>query len=306
MKVIKTKQCTHAVKSFYFLHDVAISLHDVAIRLINAVFPPKCLKCSRFMDRNDFLPLQNKTQNKDLILKKIFSLKTDTAIIKTLFSEFFCNKCMEKAGFVAFEPPFCIKCGAKLKTRGTTNCLCKECIKNRNHLRKIRACGMYQGVLRESIHLLKYNKKTGLSRPLGVLLFFAFEKYFTRDHIDLILPVPLHRAKLKKRGFNQSFLIVKDFKKLWEISNRTPPHWRIDYNILARQKNTKSQTGFDKKKRKENIKGAFKVTQPDKIKGRHILLIDDVYTTGATAGESASVLLAAEALSVDVLVIARA
>ncbi len=165
---------------------------------------------------------------------------------------------------------------------------------------------MYQGVLRESIHLLKYNRKTGLSRPLGILLFFAFEKYFSRDRIDLILPVPLHRAKLKKRGFNQSFLIVKDFKKLWKISHRTPSHWKIDYNILLRQKNTKSQTGFDKNKRKKNIKGAFRVTQPDKIKGRHILLIDDVYTTGATAGESASVLMDAKALSVDVLVIARA
>ena len=213
---------------------------------------------------------------------------------------------MEKAGFIPFEPPFCIKCGAKLKTRDTGNHLCKECVKNKNHLRRIRACGMYQGVLRESIHLLKYNKKTGLSRPLGILLFFAFEKYFSRNHIDLILPVPLHRAKLKKRGFNQSFLIVKNFKKLWKISHRTTPHWKINYNILSRQKNTKSQTGFDKNKRKENIKGAFKVTQPDKIKGRHILLIDDVYTTGATAEESASVLMDAMALSVDVLVIARA
>lgn len=311
-------------------------LNNVAIRLINAVFPPKCLKCSRLIDTDSFLQLQsqsnnkNQSHNKNLILKKALSLRTDPEIIKILFSEFFCNRCIEKAEFVAFKPPFCIKCGAELKTRdtgktrgmektrdtektwgmgktrSTENYLCKECIKNKNHLGKIRACGMYKGILRESIHLLKYNKKTGLSRPLGILLFSAFEKYFSRDHIDLILPVPLHRAKLKKRGFNQSFLIVKDFKKLWEILYKTPPHWKIDYNILARQKNTKSQTGFDKKKRKENIKGAFKVTQPDKIKDKHILLVDDVYTTGATAGESASVLLDAKALSVDVLVVARA
>ncbi len=295
-------QSKHAVKILDFLHYAAK-------RMINAVFPPKCLKCSHFMDTNVFFQLQSQAHqahNKNLTPEKILSLKTNAEIIDALFSDFFCNKCMEKAGFIPFEPPFCIKCGVKLKTRDTGNKLCKECIKNKNHLGKIRACGMYQGVLRESIHLLKYNKKTGLSRPLGILLFSAFEKYFSRDHIDLILPVPLHRTKLKKRGFNQSFLIVKDFKKLWENSNRTTPHWRIDYNILARQKNTKSQTGFDKKKRKENIKGAFKVTQPDKITGRHILLIDDVYTTGATAGESASVLIDAKALSVDVLVIARA
>ncbi len=237
----------------------------------------------------------------------IQSRKIDFEIFRNFFSGFFCDKCMNEAGLVPFEPPFCIRCGTRLKTRGITNHLCEECDKKEAVVvGRVRACGMYQGILRESIHLLKYNGKIQLSRPLGIILFSAFRKYFSRDHIDLIIPVPLHRAKLTKRGFNQSFLIVKDFKKFWKIAEGVTPEWRIDYNVLARTKNTKSQTGYDKKKRKDNIKNAFKVTHPNKVKGRHVLLIDDVYTTGATAGAAASVLLNASALSVDVLVIARA
>ncbi len=249
--------------------------------IINAIFPPKCMKCLCFMGKTEY-------PEKSLLFSGKKFCETDTRFIRNLFSGFFCNKCMNEQDFVFFAPQSCIKyrCGSN------TGRIC--------------ACGMYQGILKESIHFLKYKKKIRFSRPLGILLFFTFQRYFYESRIDMILPVPLHRAKLAKRGFNQSFLLIKDFRKLYLTLEKSNPRWKIDYNILARIKNTESQTGFDKKKRKENIQGAFKVTQPGKVKDRRILLVDDVYTTGATAMEAASVLLDAGAVSVDILVLARA
>ncbi len=296
-----------------------IFFSETVTRFIHAIFPPRCLKCSCSVIRSNEAFKKNHARKQFPVSKRYFtykkriqhnfifrektSLRTDEQVMKALFSDFFCLNCMIEAGFTPFKPPFCIKCGKQFKNQVKKNHLCRECVKIR--IGKVRAYGIYQGILRESIHLFKYRGKTGLALPLELMLFRAFKKYFSCDDIDLILPVPLHRAKLAKRGFNQSFLLIKDFRRLWKLMTGISPQWKIDYTLLARTKNTKSQTGFDKNDRKKNIKGAFKIIKPDKIKDKHIILVDDVYTTGSTAGECASVLFDAGALSVDVLVLAR-
>ena len=170
----------------------------------------------------------------------------------------------------------------------------------------VAALGAYAGPLKDSIHLLKYNKKTSLARPLGKLLFLEFIRRFSDRKIDLIIPVPLHGSRMRKRGFNQSFLLVSHFKKDWHKWKEELPGWHVNYKLLTRARNTKSQTGFDKNQRWKNIMGAFAVKKPEKIKGRAVLLVDDVYTTGATSKEAARALYEAGALSVNVLVLARA
>jgi len=296
-----------------------IFFSETATRFINAIFPPRCLKCSCSIIRisesfkkdtgykqypvsKKYLTYKKRIQHNFILKEKTF-LRTDEQVMTALFSDFFCYNCINETDFIPFKPPFCIKCGKQFKDQAKGNHLCRECIEIR--IGKVRACGIYQGILRESIHLFKYRGKTGLALPLELMLFRAFEKYFSLDNIDFIMPVPLHRAKLAKRGFNQSFLLIKDFRRLWKLTAGIYPQWKIDYTLLTRTKNTKSQTGFDKNDRKKNIKGAFKVMKPDKIKNKYIILVDDVYTTGSTVGESASVLLDAGALSVDVLVLAR-
>jgi len=252
-------------------------------KIINIFFPPKCLKCKCFI--------------------KSYENKTNDCYIS--LDNFFCTQCL-KTGFTVLESPFCIKCAKKFKTYKGDEHLCEECIKDNNKIEKIRAFAMYEGILRDSIHLLKYNGKVQLAHPLGIFLFKTFEKYFSFNHIDIIVPIPLHKKRLLKRGFNQSFLLIKEFTRFWKNTRNCLPLWKIDYKVLIRIKNTKSQTKFNKKQRKKNIKKAFKVRNFNKIKNKHILLVDDIYTTGATVKEAALTLSAAGALSVNVLVLARA
>ncbi|MBF0375918.1 MAG: ComF family protein [Desulfamplus sp.] len=171
------------------------------------------------------------------------------------------------------------------------------------------ASSKYGGIIKESIHLLKYNGKTQLAEPLGFILFNTFVQYYSNKSTDLIVPIPLYYWKMVKRGFNQSFLLVRNFKTYWFTLKGSEPAWQIAYDILIRERDTKSQTGFNKEERKNNVKGAFAVRKNDivknRIKGKSIVLVDDVYTTGATAIEACNTLLEAGAASVKLIVLAQ-
>ncbi len=108
------------------------------------------------------------------------------------------------------------------------------------------------------------------------------------------------------RGFSQSFLIISAWDRMAESLNHRLSHMRIERQALIRNRWTKPQTGLDRKERIENIKKAFTVKDASIIKEKNILLVDDVYTTGATANECAKVLINGGAKKVDVLTLARA
>jgi ComF family protein len=156
------------------------------------------------------------------------------------------------------------------------------------------------------IPLFKYHGRLFLAEGLENSLFEAFERFYSARQVHWIIPIPLHRTKVKKRGFNQSFLLVRHFSRIYEQRHGKKPGWQVDLSFLTRIRATRSQTGFDLHQRKENLKGAFKVRKGTDLSGCCILLVDDVYTTGATCGEAAQTLLAAGAARVDVLVLARA
>ena len=137
-------------------------------------------------------------------------------------------------------------------------------------------------------------------------MFDAFEQFYARSSIDRILPIPLYPKKMKQRGFNQSFLLIRNFKKKYTSIYGKKPSWQIDTGTLLRVKSTRPQTGFDFQQRRANLKGVFCVNKKKPIPGENILLMDDVYTTGATCGEAATVLLESGANRVSVLVLARA
>jgi ComF family protein len=165
------------------------------------------------------------------------------------------------------------------------------------------AYGSYDGALRGLLHLLKYEQVRPAAAVLGRLLFEAIaglgEPLWAADAV--VIPVPLHRRKLRQRGFNQTELIAKMTLKRGLRKDRLS----LRPGVLERDRETRSQIGLTRPQRRENMRGAFVVVRPQEIAGREILLVDDVFTTGTTVSECARVLRRAGASKVWVATVAR-
>jgi ComF family protein len=161
-----------------------------------------------------------------------------------------------------------------------------------------RALGYYEGPLQEAIHRWKYQGRTPLTALFGEWMAGAFQRHWHPSSVDLLVPVPLHTHRLRERGFNQALLLAK------EISRRTG----IPYQkrILQKRKPTPPQVNLSGSEREKGVKGAFWLTEKKGADGLSILLLDDVYTTGATVNECSKVLIAGGAKRVDVFTLAHA
>jgi ComF family protein len=165
------------------------------------------------------------------------------------------------------------------------------------------AYGSYESGLRELIHLLKFGGVRPAANVLGRMLADAIatvEPEFPAESV-VVIPVPLHRTKFRQRGFNQAELIARAAMKLMLHGNRL----RLRAGVLERKRETASQIGLTSHQRRENLRGAFGVALPELVKGREVLVVDDVYTTGATVSECARVLRRAGATKVWVATVAR-
>jgi ComF family protein len=154
---------------------------------------------------------------------------------------------------------------------------CGECLKDAPDFTYARAFGLHDGALKKAINLFKFHGINRLSKPLSEKIF-----HMQLPQADMILPVPLYKTRLRERGFNQSALLSK------YVAN----HLKVPLNLysLIRNRDTRPQVGLSAKERKKNIKDAFEVHEEEKIKGRRVMLIDDVFTTGATVRECSRVL----------------
>ena len=164
---------------------------------------------------------------------------------------------------------------------------------------KAVAYGSYDGGLRELIHLLKYEQVRPAAAVLGRMLHEAIASLDQLPTDLVVVPVPLHKRKLRQRGFNQVELIARAALKLG------PERATLCPNAIERQRETKSQIGLTSHQRRENIRGAFVVARPEEISGHEVLLLDDVYTTGTTVSECARILCCAGASKVWVATVAR-
>ncbi|MCI0498766.1 MAG: hypothetical protein L0Y36_03665, partial [Planctomycetales bacterium] len=124
--------------------------------------------------------------------------------------------------------------------------------------------------------------------------------------VDVVVPVPLHPSRLRNRGFNQVFLLMRSWKKRAKADALDLSAVQIEHNVLLRSANTAPQTNLGREERLTNIQNAFTIRMHQKIKDKAVLLVDDVYTTGATVNECARILLKGGAKHVDVLTLARA
>jgi ComF family protein len=192
------------------------------------------------------------------------------------------------------------------KSRESADHVCGECARHPKKFQVARASGVYKSGLIEIVHQFKYKGKIQLAKPLGALLFTECLHHWKKDAFDLILPVPLHKKRFRQRGFNQAYLLVNDWDNLSRERRLRPWRAAVETNVLVRSKKTAPQTGLNRADRLQNIKNAFKVHRPDIVKNKRVLLVDDVYTTGATVNECARVLVKNGAKRVDVLTLARA
>lgn len=156
------------------------------------------------------------------------------------------------------------------------------------------------------IQRFKYKGKLQLARPLAELALTACRLFWDRGLIDMIIPVPLHISRMRTRGFNQSYLLVRNWNQMAAPGGELSGGYRIEPDLLVRSRATAPQTSLGRKQRSDNIKKAFALTDRNEVAGKRILLIDDVYTTGATVNECARELLNGGAGQVDVLTLARA
>ena len=218
-----------------------------------------------------------------------------------------CPECLRAPR--AYSGTACEWCGRFLATEtalhGTPHCgVCRRLAKERARTNRdafafeqARSFASYENTLRALIQRFKYDGFRPLSKPLGRFLQEAVEQ-LSVQHFDLIVPVPLHRNRLRLRGFNQSELLAAQVARLRKIPLGTKDCMRV--------RDTPPQTGLRAAERRRNVSGAFEVTQPERIKGRRVLLIDDVLTTGATASACAEALQKAGARGVWVATLARA
>jgi len=212
-----------------------------------------------------------------------------------------CDTCLQR--MTPWQGDLCSKCGEKLPGRyfqTEAGPCCEPCHRAAPPFQKALAYGAYDGALRDLIHLFKYQRVRSAAPLLGRFLNGAVSGVELPERL-LVVPVPLAAAKQRDRGFNQAEEIGRSF-----VRGRRFASIQLHSDLLVRTRETASQMELTRNQRRSNLRGVFAVTQPEEVRGRSVLLVDDVMTTGATARECARVLLGAGAGQVWVATVARA
>jgi ComF family protein len=237
--------------------------------LIDLIYPPRCPICQAFLQDQNTLH-----GGQDLP---------------------FCRECFKD--FTEIKSPICSLCGRPFSDGVEQDRACEDCLRKRPSYDLARAPYLYDGALMTAIHELKYAQRSHLADSLGSLLASFAQTWIGELKGSLIMPVPLHPRRLRARGFNQSLLLARC------VASKTGS--QLDFLSLRRTRFTKPQTELSSEERKKNVRKAFEVVKPEAVKGRTIVLVDDVATTGSTLNECAKALKRAGADAVLCLVLAR-
>lgn len=215
--------------------------------IINIIYPLVCAECHR--------PNHNKASN-----------------------SYICDECYR--GIKRHIPPFCHKCGRGLsEIKSIRSGICATCSNRHYYFQEAWSLCSYEGTIKDLIHKFKYNQKIQYKAIFENLLKEFFEAFNILRDVDLIVPIPLHPARLREREYNQSQILAS---MVAEIIKKPAA-----LDVVTRLKNTRSQIDLDEKRRIKNITGCFAVKNPVQIKSKSILLVDDVLTTGITLSEAA-------------------
>ena len=241
-----------------------MTLKEILKSLADVVFPPRCMACGSVFDEPEGRP--------------------------------FCPACESRIRYIT--SPLCPRCGIPLSGEEGTDHFCGECLRDPPPFSAARAVARYEGVLLDAIHAFKYRGRITDGAILGRMMARCGYPGFDISAFTLIVPVPLHRRRLRERGFNQAVILAGEIAGRFGLP--------LDVRSLRRRIYTEPQVGLGKGHRTANVRGAFGVVDGGRIEGQRIVLVDDVYTTGSTVRECAEILLKSKAAEVAVLTLARA
>jgi len=208
---------------------------------------------------------------------------------------FVCSHCWSQVRFI--RPPFCERCGLPFQGDLTTTFECSNCREMELHFSAARSAVVANGVVLEAIHRYKYQRQLWFEPFLADLLVREAGPALTAQKWDCLVPVPLHPTKKREREFNQAERLAAHLSAATKIP--------VNAIWLRRVLPTSTQTRLTREQRVANIRGAFVMTSRHRLNGERIVLLDDVFTTGATASACAKVLQAGGAGEVCVWTLAR-
>ncbi len=235
--------------------------------------------------------------------------------------------CLSRSFSSLFFPPVCGFCGCALEDPDTVLCegcadslriihedvcrqcgipvpglpsgadgLCGRCLTHPGRYERARYGVEYTGPLRDALIRFKFSGALHTGKGLGEILVGAFHRNFAPEEFDVILPVPLYPTRLAARGFNQVVVLAERLSPATGIP--------LDRTSFKKIRDTPPQVGLPRTERVKNLRGSFRVSRPDRIRERSVLLIDDVATTGSTVAEAAKTIARAGASRVTALVLA--
>lgn len=189
----------------------------------------------------------------------------------------------------------CRRCRKPLPSFDSTDHTCEACLRRPPPFSRVDCVGRYDGLLKTAIHRYKYRDNLPLAKPLGQLLVEQIPPGSAHCH-DMVIPVPLHRSRLRRRGYNQALELARPVAKALALP--------LESQLLHRLRATPAQQGLPLRKRTSNLRGAFHCKGA--LAGQRVLLVDDVMTSGATVTECCLTLRQAGATDVGVAVLGRA
>jgi len=240
------------------------------------------------------------------------ALRQGAKLVELAFFPSVCKICgalLERPG----ERVLCAACAAKIVPETAAACVCcgrffdgaggphpcAACLDARPPYDRHRSGGRYRGELKEALLLFKYRQYRSLGKALGR---FVVEATSAEDAlwrgVDVIVPVPLHRRRRRERGYDQARVLAREIGRMTGLP--------VAPGLLRKTRNIVPQTSLERDDRRANVRGAYAAPRPGMVRGRVILLVDDVFTTGSTIGECAAVLKRSGAKAVRALTVAQA
>lgn len=207
-------------------------------------------------------------------------------------NRYVCASCKNEIHYIGTDS-VCKTCLTPLPSGST---MCAKCMLKRPKYDQLVACAVYKGALRQALHRYKFSGRADLHTSFSLMIWERLS-LLGRTDFDVVIPIPLSQKRFKERGYNQAGLIAKDLAKRFGIP--------VYSDALVKNKHTARQSELRMDERSKNVRGAFFLNRPETIRNKRVLLVDDIFTTGATVREASNVLSQA-AENVTVCTVAKA